>query len=45
VDVQRRILSGEKAKRLLGWEPQVSLRDGIRMTAEWMAEHYAATGR
>ncbi len=45
VDVQRRILSGEKAKRLLGWEPQVSLRDGIRMTAEWMSEHYAAAGQ
>jgi nucleoside-diphosphate-sugar epimerase len=44
VDVQRRILSGEKAKRLLGWEPTVSLRDGVRMTAEWMAEHYTTAG-
>ncbi len=44
VDVQRRILSGEKAKSLLDWQPQVSLRDGIRMTTEWMSEHYAATG-
>jgi UDP-glucose 4-epimerase len=40
-DVQRRILSGEKAKRLLGWEPQVSLRDGIRRTAEWMAGEWS----
>jgi nucleoside-diphosphate-sugar epimerase len=45
VDVQRRILSGEKAKRLLDWEPAVSLREGVRMTAEWMAEHHAASGR
>jgi UDP-glucose 4-epimerase len=42
VDVQRRILSGEKAKRLLDWEPKVPLREGVRMTAAWMAEHYAA---
>jgi UDP-glucose 4-epimerase len=41
VDVQRRILSGEKAKRLLGWEPTISLRDGIRMTADWMAENWS----
>jgi nucleoside-diphosphate-sugar epimerase len=41
VDVQRRILSGEKAKRLLDWEPQISLRDGVKMTADWMAENWA----
>jgi nucleoside-diphosphate-sugar epimerase len=41
VDVQRRILSGEKAKRLLGWEPQISLQDGVKMTADWMAENWA----
>jgi UDP-glucose 4-epimerase len=39
-DVQRRILSGEKAKRVLGWEPRVSLRHGIRMTADWMAANW-----
>lgn len=36
VDVQRRILSGEKAARVLGWQPQVSLDAGLRRTAEWM---------
>jgi UDP-glucose 4-epimerase len=36
VDVQRRILSGEKAARVLGWRPQVSLDEGLRRTAEWM---------
>jgi len=41
-DVQRRILSGEKAKQLLGWETKVSLRDGIKLTAEWMAGNWSA---
>jgi nucleoside-diphosphate-sugar epimerase len=36
VDVQRRILSGEKAAQVLGWTPQVSLDEGLRRTAEWM---------
>jgi nucleoside-diphosphate-sugar epimerase len=36
VDVQRRILSGEKAQRVLGWEPSVDLDEGLRRTAEWM---------
>jgi UDP-glucose 4-epimerase len=39
VDVQRRILSGEKAQRVLGWEPAVDLDDGLRRTAAWMSEH------
>ncbi|HEU0317456.1 MAG TPA: NAD(P)-dependent oxidoreductase [Solirubrobacteraceae bacterium] len=38
VDVQRRWPSVEKAKRLLGWEAEVDLRDGIRATARWLAE-------
>ncbi|NPA80513.1 MAG: NAD-dependent epimerase/dehydratase family protein [Thermotogae bacterium] len=25
----------EKARRLLGWEPEISLREGLRRTAEW----------
>jgi nucleoside-diphosphate-sugar epimerase len=37
VDVQRRILSGEKAKHVLGWEPAVSLDEGLKRTAEWMS--------
>jgi UDP-glucose 4-epimerase len=38
VDVQRRILSGEKARRVLGWEPAVSLDEGLKRTAEWMMD-------
>ena len=38
VDVQRRWPSVEKAKRMLGWEAQIDVRDGIARTAEWMRE-------
>jgi nucleoside-diphosphate-sugar epimerase len=36
VDVQRRWPSVEKAKRLLGWEARVDLREGIAETIEWL---------
>ncbi len=45
VDVQRRWPSVEKAKRLLGWEAQVDLREGIAGTVEWLREHELAAGR
>ena len=38
VDVQRRWPSVEKARRLLGWEAQVDLRDGLAATVEWLRE-------
>jgi UDP-glucose 4-epimerase len=38
VDVQRRWPSVEKARRMLGWEAQVDLRDGIAETVEWLRE-------
>ena len=36
VDVERRWPSVEKARRLLGWEARVDLRDGIAETVEWL---------
>jgi nucleoside-diphosphate-sugar epimerase len=44
VDVQRRWPSVEKARRLLGWEARVDLRDGIAETVEWLrgVEHEGA---
>jgi UDP-glucose 4-epimerase len=38
VDVQRRWPSVEKARRLLGWEARIDVRDGIARTVEWMRE-------
>jgi UDP-glucose 4-epimerase len=36
VDVQRRWPSVEKARRLLGWEARIDLRDGIAETVQWL---------
>ena len=27
------------ARELIGWEPQVSLDEGVRLTIEWVREH------
>jgi UDP-glucose 4-epimerase len=42
IDVQRRWPSVEKARRLLGWEAKVELREGIAATVEWLREHELA---
>ena len=38
VDVQRRWPDVSKAEQLLGWKAQVSVRDGIRRTVDWLRE-------
>jgi UDP-glucose 4-epimerase len=38
VDVQRRWPSVEKAQRLLGWQSQISLADGIASTVQWLRD-------
>ena len=38
VDVQRRWPSVEKARRLLGWEARVDLREGLAATVQWLRE-------
>jgi UDP-glucose 4-epimerase len=42
VDVQRRWPSVEKARRLLGWEARIDLRDGIAETVEWLRDQAQA---
>jgi nucleoside-diphosphate-sugar epimerase len=43
VDVQRRWPSVEKAKRLLGWEAQIELPEGIAATVRWLREREVLT--
>ncbi len=38
-EVQRLISDNNRARALLGWEPQISLRDGLKKTIDWVAAH------
>lgn len=38
-EVERLLASNAKAKALLGWEPRVSLEDGLARTIEWFRDH------
>jgi nucleoside-diphosphate-sugar epimerase len=44
VDVQKRHPSTEKAKRLIDWEAQIEVRDGIAQTVEWFRSEKIAAG-
>ncbi len=35
----RSVLANDKARRLLDWQPKVSLADGLKETAEWFRTH------
>jgi len=39
-DTRRRVPSGEKAKRLLGFTPRVDLEAGLKKTIVWCREHF-----
>ncbi|MBK8781529.1 MAG: SDR family NAD(P)-dependent oxidoreductase [Anaerolineales bacterium] len=38
-EVMRLWASNEKAKRMIGWEPRISLDEGLRATIEWISAH------
>lgn len=38
-EVKQLVADNTKAKRLIGWEPTVSLKDGLRNTVEWIREN------
>ena len=40
-DTRRRVPSGEKAKRLLGFTPRVRLEAGLKKTIAWCREHFS----
>ncbi|QYK69655.1 GDP-mannose 4,6-dehydratase [Paenibacillus sp. S02] len=37
-EIQKLLCNSTKAKELLGWEPRISLEEGIRRTAVWIRE-------
>jgi UDP-glucose 4-epimerase len=43
VDVQRRWPSTDKARRVLGWEAEIDLRDGLTRTAGWLGARLSRT--
>lgn len=38
-EVMKLWASNQKAKELIGWEPRVSLDEGLRLTVEWISSH------
>jgi NAD dependent epimerase/dehydratase len=38
-EVMKLWVSNQKAKELIGWEPHVSLDEGLRLTIEWISAH------
>ena len=38
-EVERLWCDNTKAKRLLGWEPNISLDEGLKRTIEWISKH------
>lgn len=46
-NIRRRVVSIEKARRMLRWSPQVTLADGLRRTAAWIdaGVHHVASAQ
>lgn len=42
-NISRRCLDINLAKKLLGWEPKVSLKEGLELTENWIKENYYET--
>jgi NAD dependent epimerase/dehydratase len=38
-EVMKLWASNQKAKELIGWEPHISLDEGLRLTIEWISSH------
>ena len=38
-EIDKQYLSSAKAKRILGWQPRYSLKEGLKITYEWYREH------
>ena len=44
-DYEGRVISGEKAKRVLGWEPATPFTEGLRRYVDWYTEKAALAAR
>src|SRR5262249_41251930 len=44
-EVYRSRADPAKARRVLGFDPKVDLREGIRRTGEWYRDHWRPPGR
>lgn len=42
-EVRRSCLDASKAQRLLGWRPEVDIRQGVKQTYDWFAEQAGGT--
>jgi len=40
-EIRHQYLDSEKARRLLGWEPQWTLKAGLRETLDWYQDFFA----
>jgi NAD dependent epimerase/dehydratase len=40
-EVQRLMCDNSKARRLLGWEPRINLKEGLSQTIDWFKSHAA----
>ena len=38
-EVERLMCDNSKARELLGWQPEITLREGLERTIEWFTEH------
>jgi len=38
-EIDKQYLSSAKAKRMLGWQPKYSLKEGLKITYKWYQEH------
>lgn len=43
-EVERLLADNTKARELTGWTPQVSLRDGLQRTSDWIRDHLDVAG-
>jgi len=41
---RRSVLSYERSRNLLGWEPTVNVKEGLRLTASWFRDRHGESG-